>query len=80
MRAATTHANQTFAVFEKMDVPLKAIERANETLRTNASHIRSARDRALNFWSDQVLSAVFATFARAVERIRRFGNDPLGQF
>lgn len=47
LREATAYVSQSISVFEKMDAHLKAIEKANETVRTNVAQVRVARDRAL---------------------------------
>lgn len=47
LREATAYVSQTISVFEKMDANLKAIEKANETVRTNVAQVRVARDRVL---------------------------------
>lgn len=48
LREASAYVAQTIVAFEKMDTHLKAIEKANETIRTNTAQVRTARDRVLS--------------------------------
>jgi hypothetical protein len=48
LHEVVSHVAQSIADFERMDHNLRAIEKANETIRTNTAQVRTARDRLLS--------------------------------
>ena len=48
LRELCAYVHDSVAAYEKMDAQLKAIEKANETIRANAAQLRLGRDRLLS--------------------------------